>query len=147
MSAPLLPTINASLNGLSTVLLFAGWWAIKNQNKTLHRNIMVAALISSAAFLSCYLYYHFAVVGVTSYTAEGISRYIYYAILITHVPLAGLMTPFILAAVWFAYRGRFDLHTRVTKILWPVWMYVSVTGVIIYLMLYTFGGGEHTPPA
>ena len=147
MSAPLLPTINASLNGLSTVLLFAGWWAIKHQNKTLHRNIMIAALTSSAAFLSCYLYYHFTVVGVTRYTAEGIGRPIYYAILITHVPLAALMTPFILAAVWFAFRGRFDLHTRITKVLWPVWMYVSVTGVIIYLMLYTFGGGEAAPPA
>ncbi len=147
MSAPLLPTINASLNGLSTVLLLAGWWAIKNQNKTLHRNFMVAALTSSAAFLSCYLYYHYTVVGVTRYTAEGIGRFIYYAILITHVPLAALMTPFILAAVWFAFRGRFDLHTRITKVLWPVWMYVSVTGVIIYLMLYTFGGGESAPPA
>lgn len=147
MSAPLLPTINASLNGLSSMLLFAGWWAIRNQQKTLHRNFMVAALISSAAFLSCYLYYHYAVVSVTRYTAEGIGRYVYYAVLITHVPLAGLMTPFILAAVWFAFRGRFDLHTRITKVLWPVWMYVSVTGVIIYLMLYTFGGGEHAPPA
>ncbi len=147
MNTALLPTINASLNGLSAILLFAGWWAIKNQNKNLHRALMIAALVSSAAFLSCYLYYHFNVVGVTKYTAEGISRYIYYAILITHVPLAGLMTPFILAAVWFAIRGRFDLHTRITKILWPVWMYVSVTGVIIYLMLYTFGGGEQAPPA
>lgn len=144
MSAPLLPTINASLNGLSTVLLFAGWWAIQNRQKNLHRNFMLAALVSSAAFLSCYLYYHFTVVSVTRYAAEGIGRYIYYVILATHVPLAALMTPFILAAVWFAFRGRFDLHTRITKILWPVWMYVSVTGVVIYLMLYTFGGGEHT---
>jgi putative membrane protein len=147
MTAPLLPTMNASLNAIATVLLLGGWWAIKNQRKDLHRNFMIAALVASAAFLTCYLYYHFTVVGVTRYNAESVLRYVYYAILITHVPLATLMTPFILAAVWFAYRGRFDLHTRITKRLWPVWMYVSVTGVVIYLMLYTFGGGSHPPPA
>lgn len=142
MSAPLLPTINASLNAVATVLLLAGWVAVKRGNKGWHRNFMIAALATSAAFLSCYLYYHFTVAGVTRYQEEGVLRYIYYAVLVTHVPLAALMTPFILAAVWFAARQRFDRHTMITRRLWPVWMYVSVTGVVIYLMLYTFGGGQ-----
>jgi putative membrane protein len=136
MDLPLLPTINSTLNGIAAVLLFLGWRAIKSGNRDAHRNWMIAAFIASSLFLACYLYYHLTAAGITHYKGHGAMRVIYFAILITHVPLAGLMTPFILAAIWFAYKQRFDLHTRITRWLWPVWMYVSVTGVIIYLMLY-----------
>ena len=130
-----LPTVNAVLNATAAVFLFLGWRAIKADRRLVHARCMVGALIASAAFLSCYLVYHYHT-GSTPYEGEGFLRVVYYAILVTHVPLAGLMVPFILAAVWFAYRKRFEAHTRITKILWPVWMYVSVTGVLIYTMLY-----------
>jgi uncharacterized membrane protein YozB (DUF420 family) len=136
MSLPLLPTINASLNAVAAVLLFFGWRAIKSGNRERHKAIMIAALVASATFLVCYLYYHFTAVGLTRYQGQGFMRAIYFAILLSHTPLAALMTPFILAAVFFAMRGRFDAHTRITRWLWPVWMYVSVTGVLIYLILY-----------
>ncbi len=131
-----LPAVNASLNGAATVLLFAGWVAIKKRkNRQAHKWFMTGALACSTVFLGCYLYYHYYA-RMTPFPGDGLLRYVYYAILITHVPLAALMVPFILAAVWFAYRGRFEAHTRITRWLWPVWMYVSVTGVVIYVMLY-----------
>jgi len=135
MDLPTLPTINATLNGTAAILLFLGWRAIKAGKRDTHRSLMVAALACSALFLACYLYYHYNV-GTVRYQGQGPARYLYLAILGTHTPLATIMTPFILAAVWFAFKGKFDKHVRITKILWPVWMYVSITGVIIYLMLY-----------
>ena len=81
--------------------------------------------------------YHVVLLSIVGYLVIfAASRLFYFVVLFTHIPLAGLMGPFIVAAVWFALRGRFDLHTRLTRVLWPVWMYVSVTGVIIYVMLY-----------
>ena len=136
MDLPLLPTVNSTLNGIAAVLLFLGWRAIKSGKRDTHRNLMIAAFATSALFLACYLYYHFTTAGITRYQGHGAMRFIYFAILLTHVPLAGLIVPFILAAIWFAYKQRFDAHTRITRWLWPVWMYVSVTGVVIYLMLY-----------
>ncbi len=133
---PLLPTINASLNGLAGVFLLLGWQAIKANRIQHHRRYMMAALTASAAFLACYLYYHYTAAGITRYQGQGFLRALYFAILLSHTPLAALMTPFILAAVWFALKGNFTAHTRITRWLWPVWMYVSATGVIIYLMLY-----------
>jgi len=133
---PLLPTINATLNGLAGVFLLLGWRAIKHRNIPQHRRFMLCSLTASATFLVCYLYYHFTQAGITRYQGHGILRPIYFAILLTHTPLAALMTPFIIAAVWFALKGNFDAHTRITRYLWPVWMYVSVTGVLIYVILY-----------
>lgn len=133
-----LPTINAILNGIAACFLIAGWIFIKrNRGHIAHRNMMMAALFTSALFLSCYLYYH-AHVGSVPYEGTGILRPIYFAILIPHIILAGLMVPFILAALWFAIRGHYATHARITRWVWPVWMYVSVTGVIVYLMLYVF---------
>jgi putative membrane protein len=136
MTARDLPTLNALLNGTAAVLLLLGWLAVKRGQVKRHRAFMIAALVASALFLTSYVTYHYIVPGPTRYQGEGFSRYLYFAILLTHTPLATLMVPFILAAVWFAYRGRFDRHVRITRILWPTWMYVSVTGVLIYLMLY-----------
>lgn len=131
-----LPALNASLNAIAAVLLFAGRSAIVGKgDRSRHRTLMVCALGVSALFLCSYLYYH-AHVGHTVYTGQGVMRVLYFTILATHVPLAGLMVPFILAAVWFAFRGKFEKHRRLVRVVWPVWMYVSVTGVLIYVMLY-----------
>lgn len=134
--AATLPTINALLNAIAACFLLAGWIAIHGlHSEELHKRMMMAALVASAAFLACYLVYH-AQAGSVPYHRTGILRILYFAILIPHIILATVMVPFILAAVYYAFRGRFDLHTRITRWVWPVWMYVSVTGVIIYFMLY-----------
>lgn len=141
MSVADLPKLNALLNATAAVLLCLGYLAIRKGRTAQHRNFMVAALCVSTAFLASYVTYHYTVQGVTRYQGEGLMRVVYFAILLTHTPLATLMTPFIMAAVWFAFRGQFDRHVKITRRLWPVWMYVSVTGVAIYLMLYVFPGG------
>ena len=135
MPPPFLPTLNAALNGLSMVLLSLGWRAIRRGDRTRHRNWMIAALASSALFLTSYLVYH-ARAGSTPYPRQDWTRPLYFAVLAPHILLAGLMVPFILAAVVLAWRGRFAAHARITRRVWPVWMYVSVSGVVIYLMLY-----------
>lgn len=132
-----LPAINASLNAIATLLLLGGFWAIKfRKDMKLHRAFMAAALACSALFLACYLYYHYNAGAMTRFEQEGAIRLVYFTILFTHIPLAVLMTPFIFAAVWFAIRSQFDRHKRIVRWVWPVWIYVSVTGVLIYLMLY-----------
>ena len=130
-----LPGLNAALNGLSTLLLLAGFVAIKNRRPDIHKKFMLAAMVSSAAFLTSYLIYH-AQVGSVPYQRYDWTRPVYFSILIPHVILAGLTVPFILAAVYFALRERFDRHKRLVVWVWPVWMFVSVTGVVIYFMLY-----------
>ncbi|WP_197439684.1 DUF420 domain-containing protein [Calycomorphotria hydatis] len=139
-----LPAVNASLNGLATILLAAGFVAIKAKRPTLHRNLMYSAFAVSILFLACYLTYHFAL---DHYTGEkgkkfpgtGTAATIYYAILITHVILA-VAVPFLsVATIYQALRQRWDTHRRLAKITFPIWMYVSVTGVVIYLMLYQMG--------
>jgi len=132
-----LPAVNATLNGIAGLFLIGGWCAIKlGRKESLHRALMFCALGCSAAFLACYLYYHYHAGAVTRYEGDGILRIVYFVILLTHIPLAGLMVPFILAAVWFALRGKFEAHRKLVRWVWPVWVYVSVTGVLIYLMLY-----------
>lgn len=137
MDIPVFPTINASLNLTAGILLVIGYRAIKRGDHKAHKNAMIAALCASALFLVCYLTYHY-MHGSTKYMGEGVMRIIYFTILLTHTPLATLMVPFILAAVYFAFRGDYAKHVKITKRLYPVWMYVSVTGVLIYLMLYVF---------
>ncbi len=99
---------------------------------------MTAALLFSFLFLCGYLFYHLYGTGITRYKGEGILRIVYFFILLTHTPLAVLLVPFCIAAVYFAFRGDFPRHTRITRWLLPAWLYVSVTGVLIYLMLYVF---------
>jgi uncharacterized membrane protein YozB (DUF420 family) len=96
---------------------------------------MLAALISSALFLTSYLIYHYSV-GSVPYPRHDWTRIVYFAILIPHVILAAVMVPFILSAVYFAWKRQFDRHTRVTRRLWPVWVFVSISGIVVYLMLY-----------
>lgn len=130
-----LPAFNASLNALSAVLLWFGRQAIQGGNRLRHQRLMLCALSSSALFLASYLYYHFHH-AMTRYPSSGWDQWVYYAILATHVPLAILMLPFIGLALWHAHRGDFQKHVQITHRVWPVWMYVSVSGVVIYLMLY-----------
>jgi len=137
MSVDQLPAINASLNSIATLLLLGGWWAIKfKHDPVLHKKFMGAALLCSALFLACYLYYHYNAGAMTRFEKEGAVRLLYFGILFSHIPLAVIMVPFIFAAVWFALKGQLARHKAIVKWVWPVWMYVSVTGVIIYLMLY-----------
>lgn len=133
-----LPTLNATLNGLAAIILFLGWRAIKAGKKEIHQRLMLLAFIVSSLFLASYLTYHVLVPGVTPYQKEGILRVIYFFILSTHTPLAAVIVPASLIALWHAAKGNFVQHTRITRWLLPVWMYVSITGVIIYLMLYIF---------
>jgi putative membrane protein len=135
MSVADLPAVNASLNSICTILLFAGWWFIKHERKAQHIACMVSALLVSAAFLTCYLVYHYHV-GSVKFTAQGIVRPIYYFILITHVFLAAVILPLIVLTIVPALRARFDRHRKWAKITLPLWLYVSITGVIVYLMLY-----------
>lgn len=133
---PLLPTINASLNALAGILLVCGFLAIRRKNINLHKRFMLAAFSASALFLCCYVYYHATSHLVTKYQGQGVLRGIYFFVLGTHMPLAVLIVPFIFMALYRAFRGEFDKHTQITRKLLPVWLYVSLTGVVIYLMLY-----------
>jgi len=133
-----LPTLNAILNGASGIFLFLGWRAIKRGQRDVHQRFMVAAMISSALFLCSYLTYHITTVGITRYQGEGLLRGVYFFILLTHTPLAAIVVPASLAALWHALHHNFSAHVKITRWLLPVWMYVAVTGVVIYLMLYIF---------
>ena len=139
-----LPVVNATLNGLTTVFLTVGWFCIKNEKKTAHAVCMITSLVLSTLFLACYLTYHYTV-GMTRFTTPGWPKALYYFILATHVPLAVCILPFIFAAVYFAARKKFETHKKITRWLWPVWMYVSVTGVLIYVMLYWIWPGVRVP--
>jgi putative membrane protein len=135
MNLSSLPTVNAILNGLSAFLLLLGYIQIKNRRPNIHKKFMIAALLSSALFLSSYLIYHRAV-GSVPYPHHDWTRTLYFIILIPHSFLAAIMVPFIIAAVLFALKGNFIRHKRLTRWVWPVWMFVSLSGIAVYLMLY-----------
>lgn len=131
-----LPLLNACLNGLSAVFLTIGFVFIRRQNKTAHRNCMVAAFTTSILFLVFYLTYHFNTEVVTRFREPEWFRPIYLAILLTHTLLAVVVVPLVLLTLHRAVKGRFESHRAIARWTWPVWMYVSVTGVLIYLLLY-----------
>ena len=134
--AIILPSINAFLNTLSTVLLLAGWLAIKSKDREKHKKFMMTAMVSSTLFLTLYIINRFLIGGLTHYQGRGIWRPIYFFILGTHTPLAIIILPFCIMALKHAFDGNFTAHVKITRWLLPVWLYVSVTGVIIYFMLY-----------
>jgi putative membrane protein len=138
MNVQQLPLLNASLNSLATLLIVSGLVAIKARREKLHRVLMVAAIVVSGAFLTSYLIYHFNVAAVTKFTHLGWPRRLYYFILITHVPLAALLLPLLALTIIPAVKGRYEAHKRWARITAPVWLYVSVTGVLVYLMLYVW---------
>lgn len=141
MNTEELPALNAALNALSAVLLLFGFFAIRSGRRELHKKIMVTALMTSALFLASYLVYH-ALHGSTPFQREGSLRTVYFFILITHVVLAVVNLPLIITTVWRAYRGAFDRHKKIAKLTWFIWMYVSVTGVLVYMMLYRWFPGK-----
>lgn len=130
-----LPTLNATLNSIAGVLLLSGYVAIRKGKRDLHRNIMVSALIVSALFLTSYLIYHYHVPS-KKFPDLGLIKTIYLLILIPHIILAAAMVPMIIKTFWHAFRGEWEKHKKIAKITFPIWMYVSVTGVIVYFMLY-----------
>jgi len=131
-----LPASNATFNGLAGVFLAFGYYFISRGNKIAHRNCMIAAVCSSALFLAGYLTYHFTVKGVTHFRDPAWFRPIYLTLLITHLILAIVILPLILITLRFAIKGRFESHRKIARWTWPLWMYVSVTGVMIYYLLY-----------
>ncbi len=134
-----LPLLNASLNGLSALFILIGLAAIKSDRKKFHILSMSAALVTSTLFLTSYVSYHWLSHGVvTPFTYVGWPRTLYFVILFTHIPLAGLTLPLVIMTVIPALRARFDRHRRLAKITTPIWLYVSVTGVLVYLMLYVW---------
>ena len=131
----LLPGVNASLNATSAVLLVAGWIAIRGGRRTAHRNLMVAAFSCSVLFLVSYLVYHYQA-GSTRFPGTGTVRQVYLGILLTHTVLAAGVPVLAVITVSRALRGRFAAHRKIARWTLPIWLYVSVTGVVIYWMLY-----------
>ena len=135
MSISDLPAVNACLNGLSAIFLTAGYIFIRRKNQAAHRNCMVSAFVTSTLFLVCYLTYHYHA-GRTVFKDPAWFRPIYLVLLLTHTVLAVVIVPMILITLNRALKQRFDLHKKIARWTWPLWMYVSVTGVIIYILLY-----------
>ena len=130
-----LPTLNALLNGAGAVLLFTGWLAIRRRRIALHRACMLGAFSVSVLFLVSYVTYH-ALAGSRSFPGQGWIRPVYFVILVSHIVLAAAMVPFVLTTLYRALGADFQRHARLARFTLPVWLYVSVTGVLVYLMLY-----------
>ena len=130
-----LPAVNACLNSISTVLLVTGYYFIRHRQIARHRLSMTAAFLTSCVFLISYLTYHYYA-GSVPFTKQGWIRPVYFTILITHVVLAGLIVPLALLTLYRAWREQFDRHRRIARWTLPIWLYVSVTGVVVYWMLY-----------
>jgi uncharacterized membrane protein YozB (DUF420 family) len=136
------PALNATLNGASAVLIVTGRSLIKRKKVALHRACMLAAVVTSALFLSSYLYYH-AHVGSVHFPGQGWVRPVYFTVLISHTILAGTVPILVALSLTLALRQRFERHRRIARWTYPIWLYVSVTGVIVYLMLYQIYGAHY----
>ena len=130
-----LPALNASLNGVATAFLIAGYLFVRRRQIQAHKAFMLAAVTASALFLISYVIYH-ANAGSRPFTGTGPLRAVYFFILLTHIPLAALIVPLAIATLTFALSGKFDKHRRIARITFPIWLYVSVTGVLVYFFLY-----------
>ena len=130
-----LPVLNATLNGLAAIFLTAGYVQIRRGRRDVHKRCMLAALVTSALFLVSYVTYHLNV-GSRPFPGQGVIRVIYFAILITHVVLAATTLPLALVTAARGLKGQYSRHVRIARWTLPIWLYVSVTGVVIYLMLY-----------
>lgn len=132
-----LPAVNATLNGVSAVLMATGFGFVRAGNRRAHQVCMTAAVLVSLVFLVSYLYYHSHVTAVTRFAGQGWIRPVYFALLLSHTVLAMVVALWLVpVTLWRAWRGQFDRHRAVARWALPVWFYVSVTGVLIYLMLY-----------
>ncbi len=132
---PWLPAVNASLNATASIFLISGYLMIRRRHIETHRACMLAALLTSALFLTSYLTYHYYA-GSIPFPGSGWIRPVYFTILISHIILAIVVVPMALWTVWRAWKERFEQHARLARWTLPIWLYVSVTGVIVYLMLY-----------
>jgi protein SCO1/2/putative membrane protein len=130
-----LPLVDACLNALATVLLLSGWFAIRSGKRVLHARLMRAAFVTSTVFLACYLYYHATAIE-TRFPGTGLPRTLYFALLLSHVLLAVLSLPLVLRTLWLAHREDWVRHRRLARVTFPIWLYVSVTGVVVYVVLY-----------
>ena len=130
-----LPAVNAALNALSAVLLAIGYLLIRGRRVTLHRRVMLAAFTTSSLFLVCYVVYHVQV-GSVRFTRQGFVRPLYYTILLTHVTLAAAVLPLAIVTLSRGLQSRFDRHRAIARWTLPIWLYVSVTGVLVYVLLY-----------
>ena len=133
-----LSAVNAALNSLSTVFLLLGFREIRARNFAKHMRFMIAAFITSALFLVSYIVYHHFV-GDTPFTGQGFIRPVYFFILISHIMLSIFVVPLVLSSFLFAFSGKFSTHRKVSKWTFPIWLYVSVTGVMVFFMLKFFG--------
>jgi putative membrane protein len=136
-----LPAINAALNGISACCLGIGFYFIRRKRQVAHRNCMIGAVVASVLFLGCYLTYHGYLAwvlhqGPTVFRNPAWFRPIYLSILLSHTLLAVIILPLVCITLFRAFRKRFDQHRRIARWTWPLWMYVSLTGVVIYLLLY-----------
>ncbi|HEY3852782.1 MAG TPA: DUF420 domain-containing protein [Verrucomicrobiae bacterium] len=131
-----LPAVNATLNGLSAIFLGAGYWFIRKKNVPAHRACMISAFTTSVLFLCCYLTYHIVVKAVTKFLEPAWFKPFYFTLLASHIILAFVIIPLILITLTRAAMGQFDRHRAIARWTWPLWMYVSVTGVMVYLILY-----------
>jgi uncharacterized membrane protein YozB (DUF420 family) len=130
-----LPAINATLNAISGVLLVIGYALMRAKRIELHRRVMIAAFVTSSLFLICYVIYH-AQVGSVRFTRQGFVRPLYFSILITHVTLAAAVLPMAILTLTRGLKGRYPRHRAIARWTFPVWLYVSVTGVLVYVLLY-----------
>jgi len=130
-----LPAVNASLNGLSAIFLALGYYFIRRKNQAAHQKCMIAAVVTSALFLACYLTYH-SKAGRTVFKEPQWFRPFYLTLLLTHTVLAVAIVPMVIITLSRALRRRFELHKKIARWTWPIWMYVSLTGVLVYLLLY-----------
>ena len=135
MDISILPTVNASLNALSAVFLTIGYVFIKKKVVTAHKISMLSACLTSALFLVSYLYYH-AHHGITHFQGQGAIRTVYFTILVSHTILAVVIVPLVVITLTFAFKGNYMRHKAIAKLTLPLWLYVSVTGVIVYWILY-----------
>jgi uncharacterized membrane protein YozB (DUF420 family) len=135
MSVTDLPAVNATLNGIAAVLLVIGYALIRRRRIEAHRRVMLAAFATSVLFLVSYVTYH-ANAGSRPFTGQGPIRAVYFSILITHIILAAAIVPMAIVTLWRGLGRRYDAHRRIARWTLPVWLYVSVTGVAVYLMLY-----------
>jgi putative membrane protein len=141
LDVSMFPPLNAALNASSAVLLTAGYVLIRRRNVAGHRACMLAAFVVSIAFLVAYVSYHY-LAGSRPFLGRGWIRWVYFPLLITHVALAAAMVPFVLTTLYRALRGDFVRHMRLARFTLPVWLYVSVTGVVVYLLLYQLYPGR-----
>ena len=135
MTIHTLPAINATLNAISGVLLVIGYALMRAKRIELHRRVMIAAFVTSSLFLICYVIYH-AQVGSVRFTREGFVRPLYFTILITHVTLAAAVLPMAILTLTRGLKGRYPRHRAIARWTFPIWLYVSVTGVLVYVLLY-----------